>query len=166
MHDILILCTGNSARSIMAEALINHLGGTRLRGHSAGSQPKAEPHPMALRCLHEAGVATTGLHSKSWDVFTGADAPRLDLVLTVCDAAAGEACPLFPGAAPRVHWGLPDPPAASNDDVRWQRFCAVRDALIERIHGLLAVPEDAWGGADFARRIRAIHDALPQPLTD
>jgi len=164
MRNVLILCTGNSARSIMAEALVNHFGEARVRGYSAGSQPKAEPHPLALRCLAEAGVATTGLHSKSWDDFSGDDAPRLDLVVTVCDAAAGEACPLFPGNAPRVHWGLPDPPAAASDEERWARFCAVRDALEARIKALLAIPDAEWGRVDFARRVADLHAQLPMPL--
>lgn len=165
MRQLLILCSGNSARSIMAEALINHRSGKRLRAYSAGSHPKAEPHPMALKCLAEAGIDTAGLHSKSWDTFTGAQGPRLDLVLTVCDAAAGEACPLFPGNAQRVHWGLPDPPAGVSDEERWERFCAVRDALQARIDALLTIPDADWDRDDFAQRVSALHHRLPQPLT-
>lgn len=165
MRNVLILCTGNSARSIMAEAVINHLGGERVRAHSAGSHPKAEPHPMALECLAEVGIDTAGLYSKSWDAFTGARAPRLDLVLTVCDAAAGEACPLFPGKAQRAHWELPDPPAGASDDERWARFRAVRDALQTRIDALLTIPDADWDRDDFAQRAAELHNRLPQPLT-
>lgn len=161
MRNVLILCTGNSARSILGEAVMNHLGSGRVRGYSAGSHPKTAPHPMALQCLDAAGIANHGLHSKSWDRFTEAQAPRLDLVLTVCDAAAGESCPLFPGDAPKVHWGLPDPPAAASDEERWARFCAVRDALEARIKALLAIPDAEWDRADFGHRVADLHAQLP-----
>ncbi|MHA7833070.1 MAG: arsenate reductase ArsC [Algiphilus sp.] len=166
MRNVLILCTGNSARSIMAEAMFNHLDGERVRAYSAGSHPKTAPHPMALQCLAEAGIDTSGLHSKSWDIFTEAHAPQLNLVLTVCDAAAGEACPLFPGNEQRTHWGLPDPPAAASDEARWARFRVVRDALRARIDALLALPDADWDGEDFAQRVADLHQRLPQPLAD
>lgn len=161
MRHVLMLCTGNSARSILGEALINHLSDGRVRGHSAGSQPKAAPHPLALECLREAGIAIEDLHSKSWDVFAQADAPPLDLVITVCDAAAGESCPLFPCRAASVHWGMPDPPAADNAAAQRKRFAAVCDALRARIARLLDWPDADWEKPDFARRVQALHDQLP-----
>ncbi|WP_084191242.1 arsenate reductase ArsC [Algiphilus aromaticivorans] len=160
MRHVLILCTGNSARSILGEALINHRADGRVSGHSAGSQPKAAPHPLALECLREAGIATEGLHSKSWDAFAEADAPPLDLVITVCDAAAGESCPLFPGRAARAHWGMPDPPAAGDETAQRARFAAVREALAARIDELLRWPDADWDAPDFAQRAQALHDRL------
>jgi protein-tyrosine-phosphatase len=165
MRHVLMLCTGNSARSILGEALINHLSDGRVRGYSAGSQPKAAPHPLALETLREAGIATEGLHSKSWDVFAQADAPPLDLLITVCDAAAGETCPLFPGRAARAHWGMPDPPAAGDEAARRRRFTAVREALAARLGELLSWPDAAWDAPDFAQRAEALHARLP-PVED
>lgn len=163
MRHVLVLCTGNSARSILGEALINHLGRGRLRGYSAGSRPKGQPHPLALEVLREAGIATEGLASKSWEAFTGADAPPLDLVITVCDSAASEPCPWFPGRAAKAHWSLPDPPAAGDEAAQRLRFRAVRAALQDRIAALLALPDPAWEAPDFAARVQAIHDRLPRP---
>lgn len=160
MRHVLILCSGNSARSILGEALINHLSDGRVRGHSAGSQPKATPHPLALECLREAGIATEGLHSKSWDAFTGKDAAPLDLVITVCDAVAGESCPLFPGRTARAHWSMPDPPAAGDQATQRRRFSAVRDALRARVAELLEWPDADWDSPDLARHVQALHDRL------
>lgn len=163
MHHILILCTGNSARSILGEALINHLGPGRLRGYSAGSQPKGQPHPLALETLEAAGIATAGLRSKSWDEFTGPDAPKLDLVVTVCDSAARESCPIFPGPAVKAHWSLPDPPAAGDETAQRARFLAVLQALEERIRALCRLPESVWTSPDLRAQVQAIHDQLPTP---
>ncbi len=120
--NVLFLCTHNSARSILAEALLNHMGRGRFKGFSAGSSPrdKQQPNPLALEVLQKEGIAIEGLHSKSWDVFARADAPHMDLVITVCDNAAGEVCPYWPGQPATAHWGYEDPSAgdASEDEKR------------------------------------------------
>lgn len=120
--NVLFLCTHNSARSILAEALLNHMGRGRFKGFSAGSSPrdKQQPNPLALEVLQKEGIDIEGLHSKSWDVFAQADAPHMDLVITVCDNAAGEVCPYWPGQPATAHWGYEDPSAgdASEDEKR------------------------------------------------
>ena len=141
--NILVLCTGNSARSILGEAIFNHLAPERVRAFSAGSKPKGAAHPGALRLLARRGIDTAGFRSKSWNEFTGAAAPHIDLAITVCGNAAGEACPVFPGTPLRAHWGLSDPAdvtggeaaedAAFEDTWRW---------LTMRADALLALPLD------------------------
>ena len=119
-YNALFLCTGNSARSIMAEAILNRLGAGRIRAYSAGSYPKSQPHPMALEVLAERGHDTSHLRSKRWDEFAEEGAPSLDFIFTVCDNAAGEACPIWPGRPITAHWGIEDPAAfdGSIDDQR------------------------------------------------
>lgn len=143
---VLFLCTHNSARSILAEALLNHLGRGRFRAYSAGSQPRLEgqPNPLAFEALAAEGIPTAGLRSKSWDEFARPDAPLMDLVITVCDNAAGESCPLWPGRPAKAHWGYPDPSAgeASEADKR-RAFALTLQAIRERLERLVQLPDSA-----------------------
>lgn len=142
-YNVLFLCTGNSARSLLAEAIMNNLTVSRGRfcAYSAGSHPKAAPHPMALALLEEQHFATAGLRSKSWDEFATPDAPRMDFVFTVCDQAAAEQCPYWPGQPMTAHWGVPDPAALIGTDV--ERRNAFRQAFLvlkRRIELLASLP--------------------------
>jgi arsenate reductase len=130
---LLILCTGNSARSILGEVLFNALGQGRIQAVSAGSQPKDEPHPLALETLAVHGHETAGLRSKSWDEFAGPDAAHVDGVITVCDSAAAESCPIWPGAPVSVHWGLPDPAGIKDEAAARAAFETTYQALRKRI---------------------------------
>lgn len=121
-YQVLFLCTGNSARSILAEALLNRIGGGRFRAWSAGSHPKGAVHPLALELLRERGYDTSGCRSKSWSEFAAAGAPALDFVFTVCDDAAGEACPFWPGRPITAHWGLEDPAAFQGPEDEQRRL--------------------------------------------
>lgn len=137
--NILVLCTGNSARSILLEAILNRLGAGRVRAYSAGSQPTGLVHPQSLTLLSELGYDTGGARSKSWDEFAGPDAPAMDVVITVCASAAGETCPLWPGAPLRAHWGVDDP--AAQDEPAWEpAFRTAYDQLHARASALLALP--------------------------
>lgn len=142
--NVLILCTHNSARSVLAEAMLNHHAarlGLDVRGYSAGSAPSGRVNPLALSVLEDAGVSTAGARSKSWDEFAPTDAPRMRVVITVCDSAAGEACPIWPGSPIRVHWGYPDPSNAAGDAAaRRVAFDLTRQAIGYRILQLLALP--------------------------
>lgn len=140
-YHVLFLCTGNSARSIMAEALLNHLGNGRFRAHSAGSHPIGQVNPFALEIVTELGIAPDAFRSKSWDEFSGADAPPLDFVFTVCDRAAGEVCPFWPGQPMTAHWGIEDPAAATGSDIERRRaFVTAARHLRRRIDLFLALP--------------------------
>jgi arsenate reductase len=129
VFNVLFLCTGNSARSILAESLLNHWGHGRFRGFSAGSFPKGAVHPLALELLHRVGLPTENLRSKSWDEFAVPGAPGLDFIFTVCDNAAGEACPVWPGKPITAHWGIADPAAAEGTAV--EKALAFRKAFKE-----------------------------------
>ena len=140
-YHVLFVCTGNSARSILAEGLMTALGKGRFVGHSAGSHPKDRPHPLALQTLAAHGIPTDGFRSKSWDEFAQPGAPALDFVFTVCDQAAGEACPYWPGQPMTAHWGLPDPAAVEGSlDQQRQAFLDTFVALKRRIELMLALP--------------------------
>ena len=155
--NVLFLCTGNSARSILAEALMERSGPPRYRGFSAGSQPKSAPHSVALAILADKGYATQGMRSKSWDEFAEPASREFDLVITVCDDAAGESCPIWPGAPIRIHWGLEDPASfeGSSDAIR-QRFERTYTDLEARIEALLALDPLLLGRDEFARRLAFI----------
>lgn len=143
--NVLFLCTHNSARSILAEATLNHIGGDRFKAYSAGSSPRANqrPNPMALEVLEKAGVSTRGLYSKNWDEFGQPDAPRMDLVITVCDNAAGEACPYWPGQPATAHWGYPDPSEAEGtDEQKLEAFRKTMHAIKRRLELLANLPAD------------------------
>ena len=140
-YNVLFLCTGNSARSIMAEALLNKLGKGRFRAYSAGSRPVGQVNPFTLELLQRDGIPTEGLRSKPWDEFAVPDAPRMDFVFTVCDQAAGEACPAWPGQPMTAHWGFEDPAACQGDDAaKRAQFSHVFLQLATRIHLFLELP--------------------------
>ncbi|MBB6599191.1 arsenate reductase ArsC [Luteimonas sp. MC1825] len=144
-YNILFVCTGNSARSIMAEAVANRLGGERMRAFSAGSHPQGHVHRGALQVLDAAGLATSGLRSKSWEEFAAADAPVMDLVITVCDRAAAEACPHWPGHPVTAHWSVPDPAAVEGSPEQVERaFSLALQMLHQRISLLLSLRPGDW----------------------
>jgi arsenate reductase len=128
-YNVLFLCTGNSARSILAESLVNHWGRGKFRGFSAGSFPRGQVHPMAMELLQRMNLPTQGLRSKSWDEFAAPGAPPLDFIVTVCDNAAGEVCPVWPGKPMTAHWGIADPVAVSGTDA--EKIFAFQKALNE-----------------------------------
>jgi protein-tyrosine-phosphatase len=146
--NVLFLCTHNSARSILAEALLNHIGKGRFKAYSAGSSPleNQQPNPIGIDVLKAAGVSTEGLHSKSWDDFGKPDAPVMNLVITVCDNAAGEVCPYWPGQPATAHWGYEDPSAIAGDDAhKREAFRATMYALRRRLELLVNLPEASVG---------------------
>ena len=162
VFNVLFVCTGNSARSILAEAAMNHLaiGGGKFRAFSAGSHPKGELHPQALELLRQQKLQTSGLRSKSWNEFSGAGAPRLDFVITVCDQAAGEPCPYWPGQPMTAHWGVPDPAAATGTEEQKRR--AFLDAFLvlrRRIELFASLPMDKLSGLALKNRLDEIGKA-------
>ncbi len=140
-YNVLFLCTGNSARSILAEQLVSHWGGGKFRGFSAGSHPKGKVHPIAIELLRHMKLPTEGLRSKSWDEFAKPGAPRLDFVFTVCDNAAGEMCPVWPGQPMTAHWGVEDPAAVEGSEAeKWLAFRQAFQRLEARIKAFTSLP--------------------------
>ena len=143
--NVLFLCTHNSARSILAEAVLNHIGKGRFKAFSAGSSPREnqQPNPLGLQVLQNAGISTKGLRSKSWDEFAAADAPHMDLVITVCDNAAGEVCPYWPGQPATAHWGYADPSEGDGDEAhKLEAFRHTLLAIRRRIDLLIDLPPE------------------------
>lgn len=141
--NVLFLCRHNTARSILAEAILNHIGGSRFRAYSAGTRASADhqPHPLALEALRSAGIRTEGLRSKNWDEFSGPDAPRMDLVITVCDDAHGEPCPTWPGHPASAHWAYPDPLLAMGDhDSLLEMFKQIMHRMHQRLELFMNLP--------------------------
>jgi arsenate reductase len=156
-YNVLILCTGNSARSILAESLINHWGQGRFRGFSAGSHPKGAVHPMALDLLRALELPTEGLRSKRWSEFAAPGAPAMDFVFTVCDQAAAEVCPVWPGDPITAHWGVPDPAAAlGNEIMRRQAFRDAFAMLERRIRLFLSLPVAKLDRLALKRKVEEI----------
>ena len=156
-YNILFLRTGNSARSVLAEVLMNHLSRGRFRAYSAGSHPAGAINPFTLELLRNKGFATDGLHSKNWDEFARLDAPAMDFVITVCDKAAGEVCPIWPGQPMTAHWGFEDPAAAQgSDEARRKVFMKVFVEIARRIELMLALPIEKLDRLALERRVRDI----------
>lgn len=161
---VLFLCTHNSARSILAEALLQHLSNGRFKAFSAGSSPRDQqkPHPLAIETLAQAGVSTEGLYSKSWDVFAAPDAPKMDLVITVCDSAAGEACPYWPGQPATAHWGYADPSAGEGDDAQKRSAFAQTLALIrQRLEVFVHLPPERLSAQQIQQTAHDLAKELP-----
>jgi protein-tyrosine-phosphatase len=156
-YHVLFLCTGNSARSIVAEAVMNRWGAGKFVGLSAGSFPKGTVHPIALELLQRHKLPTEGLRSKSWNEFAAPGAPALDFVFTVCDNAAGEVCPVWPGQPVTAHWGLPDPAAVEGTDIeKWTAFRDTLRAIERRIQAFVALPIASLDRLKLEERVRAI----------
>lgn len=154
---VLVLCTGNSARSILGEAILQREGNDRILAFSAGSQPKGQPNPFALRLLRAEGYDVSALHSKSWDIFSAQDAPRIDLAITVCDSAASESCPVFFGAPMRVHWGLADPADIKGPDIMVEAaFRRTYNELFARTRAFMALPFETMASADLHKALVTI----------
>ncbi len=156
MKNVLVLCTGNSARSILGEALINHLGTPRFQAYSAGSHPKGEVHPSALDVMARSGLRVGGFSSKSWDAFAGSDAPPIDIVITVCDNAAGEVCPVFPGRQIRAHWGIADPASAETPEEIKTAFDKAYAEMKARVEAFCALDIGAMDAAELQQALNAI----------
>jgi arsenate reductase len=156
--NVLVLCTGNSARSILAEALFNHLGGGRFTAYSAGSQPSGTVNPVALETLDRHGVPLPEARSKSWDEFAAPDAPEMDFIFTVCASAAGEACPIWPGQPSTAHWGIADPAHIEPLAARREAFEAAYRQLARRIGAFVALPLETLSAQELAAAARRIHE--------
>ena len=163
-HNVLFLCTGNSARSILAEAILDRAGQGRFRAFSAGSFPKGEVHPAAITLLKELDYEIAGFRSKSWDEFAGPGAPQVDFIFTVCDNAAGETCPVWPGHPITAHWGIEDP-AVVEGDGQAEAFWNAYQQLRRRIELFLALPLDAIDEMSLQNRLKEIGKTADQGST-
>jgi arsenate reductase len=163
VFNVLFLCTGNSARSVLAECILNREGKGRFRAYSAGSHPKGQVHPFAIELLKKLNHPTAGLRSKSWDEFAAPDAPQLDFVFTVCDNAANEVCPIWPGQPMTAHWGLPDPAAAEGTEA--EKHFAFADAyrmLLNRISIFTSLPMKSLDRLSLQKQLDEIGRSLPK----
>jgi len=159
MVDVLVLCTGNSARSVLSEAILGKRGKGRFQAFSAGSKPTGKVNPYAIKLLSSKGYDTSGFRSKSWDEFAGFDAPKMDIVITVCDSAAGETCPIWPGAPVQVHWGFPDPAyVEGTDEEKLQAFSDVYDMIDPFMEKLVALDVENMDAGTLKAALRAIAD--------
>ncbi len=169
VYNVLFLCTGNSARSILAEVILNHWGRGRFHAYSAGSFPKGEVHPLSLALLQSLKLPTEGLRSKSWSEFATPDSPVMDFVFTVCDQAAGEVCPVWPGNPITAHWGIPDPAAAEGSEFdRMNAFRAAYRSLDARIKLFVALPLEKLDSMALKReasRIGKVSDVAAEEKT-
>lgn len=157
MRNALFVCTANSARSVLGEAILRHMGEGKFNTYSAGSTPRGMVNPDALSCLERKNLPTDGFRSKSWEQFAGADAPKMDLIITVCDSAAGEACPVWPGHPFVVHWGIADPASVEGDvATRAEAFDLAYERLERRIAAMLALGDDVFSEADGKHQLSAI----------
>lgn len=166
-YNVLFLCTGNSARSILAEALLNQLGAGRFKAFSAGSHPKGAVHPFTMDLLERSSLPTDGIRSKSWDEFAQPNAPKLDFVFTVCDDAANEECPVWPGQPMTAHWGMPDPVAATGTEtVRRLAFADTARMLRNRISIFISLPIKSLDKLSLQNRIDEIGKSkLDNPIS-
>lgn len=156
-YNVLFLCTHNSARSILAESLLNALGQGRFIGHSAGSSPSGKVNPFALAALDELGHDTTGLHSKHWHEYAVPDAPPMDFIFTVCDNAAGETCPIWPGHPMTAHWGFADPSRVEGDDaVKRAAFMHTVQLIRDRLQQFISLVDESGAQPDLLPRLRAL----------
>lgn len=156
--NVLVLCTGNSARSILGEMLFNHLGAGRVRAFSAGSKPAGQVNPVALETLTRHGIPVAGARSKSWDEFAAADAPEIDFIFTVCGNAAAEACPVWPGHPATAHWGVPDPAHVEPIEARRAAFEGAYRSLERRVRSFLALPLETLSRDEIVAAARRIHE--------
>jgi arsenate reductase len=162
-YNVLFLCTGNSARSILAESLLNHWGKGRFHGYSAGSFPKGQVHPISIALLKQLTLPTEGLRSKSWDEFAVPGTPPIDFIFTVCDNAAGEVCPVWPEKPMTAHWGVEDPAAVEGTEAeKWAAFRKALRELETRIKLFINLPVATLDKITLQRRIEAIGKALPE----
>lgn len=155
-YNVLVLCTGNSARSILGEVLFNVLGKGRFIAHSAGSKPVGRVNPAALELLQQQGHDITGLRSKSWDEFAASGAPEIDFIITVCDNAAGETCPIWPGKPATAHWGIPDPAHVEGEEARRAAFRKASEQLARRIQLFMSLPIDKLDQLTLKKKLAEI----------